>query len=355
MQTPQTPIPLTILTGFLGAGKTTLLNTILNGDHGLRIAVLVNDFGKINIDSQLVVDVDADDTIELSNGCICCTIRGDLLKAMIDVTRRPQPPEYIIIEASGVSDPLEISLTFRRPELASHVAIDAVLTVIDAEQILTLEKQSEALAVLQVGAADIVILNKVDLVDDAGKARVKKWVRSIIPNARILEAVQGKVPLDLILGIGQFSPDRLTERMSSDVHVHEVGDLIHHHHHDDHSLVFSTYSWTDDRPLSLRALRRVIENLPETIFRAKGIVYLADDPEHAGILQVVGKRASVTWGQAWNIKTPHSEIVVIGEHGTVDAQALDAAFTKCLAEHAPQSEIGHLTASVVEWLRNRFS
>jgi G3E family GTPase len=345
------PIPLTILTGFLGAGKTTLLNRILHGDHGLRIAVLVNDFGAINIDSQLVVDVDQDDTIELSNGCICCTIRGDLLQAMVNVTRREQPPEYIIIEASGVSDPLEIAMTFQQPQLKALITIDSVLTVVDAEQVRDLDRENEVLAVLQIGAADIVVLNKVDLVTAEALQEVKQWVRSIIPQARIFETTHGQVPLPLIIGVGAFSTERLLSRPAQDIHVHESGVPTDHDHDHDHSMVFSTWSWTSDQPLALRAVQRTVDNLPPNIFRAKGFLYLADDPARVAILQVVGKRVTLTWGEPWGETPPHTQFVVIAEHGTIDAEDLRARFDRCLASE--QSALERLTGGVLTWLRGR--
>lgn len=347
------PIPLTILTGFLGAGKTTLLNNILHSDHGLRVAVLVNDFGSINIDSQLVVNVDADDAIELSNGCICCTIRGDLLNAMVALTQREVPPEYIIIEASGVSDPLEISMTFRRPELESLIKVDSVLTVIDVEQVRTLDRQNEVLAVLQIGAADIVLVNKIDLVDDTQRESIKTWVRSIIPNVRILETTYGRVPLEMILGVGRFSPERLLNRTSQDIHVHEEGGVLDHHHDHthDHSMVFSTWSWVSEKPLSLKEVQRAVDKLPSSIYRAKGKLFVEDEPAHQAVLQVVGKRASIEWGEAWGDLTPKSQIVVIGEHGTIDADGFQTIFDACLAENAPKSEFHRLANSAMKWLR----
>lgn len=344
------PIPVTILTGFLGAGKTTVLNHILNADHGLRVALLVNDFGAINIDSQLVSDVSEQDTIELSNGCICCTIRGDLLQAMMNMIRRENPPEYIIIEASGVSDPLEIALTFRTPELQNTILVDSVLTVIDTEQVRGLQGENEILAVMQVGAADLVLLNKVDLVSDAQRTEVKKWVKSIVPKARILEASYGQVPVELILGIGKFSPDRLHNRAKSDIHVHDETTPVHAHH--DHSVIFNTWSWTSTEPLSLKALQRTVENLPVGIFRAKGTLHLADDPDRVAYLQVVGKRASVRWGRHWEPEERKSQFVVIGREDSFDPAELQKRLNACLAANAPKSEIGRLAKSVMDWLRS---
>ncbi len=347
---PTSPIPTTIITGFLGAGKTTLLNHILHAEHGRRIAVLVNDFGAINIDSQLVVDVDADDTIELSNGCICCTIRGDLMGALSNLVERGLPPEYIIIEASGVSDPLEIALTFRQEQLKQKINVDAILTVIDAEQVLDLDHENRVLAVLQVGAADIVIVNKVDLVENNQLEQVEKWIRSIIPSARIIQSQNGNVPIPLILDIGTFGLDRISQRSTIDVHVHDEQSEFHEHR--DHSIIFDTWSWKSSESLSLKALKREISRLPSDIYRIKGQICLENHEGANFILQVAGKRVSISPVDNANTVNHESQIILIGKHGSVNPSILETTFERCLASNNSKNPVTKLTNSMLNWLRS---
>ncbi|MBK8023901.1 MAG: GTP-binding protein [Chloroflexi bacterium] len=369
----RSPIPITILAGFLGSGKTTLMNTLLHSEHGLRVAVMVNDFGAVNIDSQLVVNVDGDeaDMVSLSNGCICCTIRGDLLRAMVELLRRQEKPEYIIIETSGVSDPVGVASTFLMPDLRPYVRLDNILTVIDAEQGGdALEGDQYFLAMSQVGVADIVVVNRIDLVDAIQLQEIRTWVREIVPRARIIETSFGKVPPELVLGVGAYAPERLEAMAPKDIHVHEAGvpadhDHDHHDHdhdegghgHDqqpDHSLVFETWNWRTDEPLSLKALRRVIENLPLTIYRAKGFVHLAEMPENRGALHVVGRRVSLTHSAPWREEeTPHSQLVVIGSFGGVDPDDLHERFEVTLVRNQPASEFERIKDGLMEWIRWR--
>ena len=150
-------IPLTILTGFLGAGKTTLLNRILNGNHGLKVAVLVNDFGSINIDAELIVGVESN-VISLANGCVCCSIRDDLRQSVLDVLDRPEQPDYVVLEASGVADPAAIAMTFLDEEIRERIRLDSIICVVDAEQVFDAPEQAE-LKLRQVAFSDMLILN----------------------------------------------------------------------------------------------------------------------------------------------------------------------------------------------------
>jgi G3E family GTPase len=353
----QTPIPVTILTGFLGSGKTTLLNRIINAPHQQNIAVLVNDFGAINIDSQLIVDVQ-DDMISLANGCICCTIRGDFVSAVEQLVAREDRPDYIVVEASGVADPIDIALTFKS---LSDVVIDSILALIDAEQIQSLKKEFAVIAMNQIGMADIVILNKVDLVTADQIKSVRQYIKQINKTARIFETQQGNIPLEFVLNVAQYDPLRLVNHQPQDIHVHEVGadhdhkhddHHDHDHHHDDHTQVFSTWHWKSDDPVSVRALEQVLNQLPDTVYRAKGIFYTIDEPENRIVAQVIGNRVNIEIEREWTEdEARFSQFVVIASHDGFDPEHLRVILEKCTDTSKSKFEIKNLAGGLLSWLR----
>src|SRR5208283_1638267 len=202
-------VPITILTGFLGAGKTTLLNRILTGDHGLRVGVLVNDFGSINIDAELVVGVDAN-MVSLANGCVCCQIRDDLVESVTALLAPPHAVENILLEASGVADPGGIFTTFSDAGLRDRIRLDSVTCVVDADQVFAHPEYPPLieLKLHQVGFADMLILNKVDLAGSDQVAKVRAWLDEHFNRLRIVEANYCEVPYEILLGVGRFDPGK---------------------------------------------------------------------------------------------------------------------------------------------------
>ena len=331
-------VPLTILTGFLGAGKTTLLNRILTGNHGLRVGVLVNDFGSINIDAELVVGVDGN-VMSLANGCVCCQIRDDLVESVVAMLARPESVEYVLLEASGVADPSGIFATFSDANLRDQIRLDSIICVVDADQVFAHPEYPPLmeLKLHQVGFADMLILNKVDLAGTEQVTKVRGWLDEHFSRLRIVETNYCEAPYEILLGVGRFDPVRASlnshalEQSCTDANCQDANHGHSHHHEQDHSKVFSTWSYETDRPLALEALRETMRKLPGSIYRAKGVVYSTDAPQRRAVLQVVGRRVDISIQEEWGLRRRRTQIVAIGAVGSIDASLLEKKFASCIS------------------------
>ena len=241
---PKRGMPITIITGFLGSGKTTLLNHILSHNQDWKVAVLVNEFGDINIDSQLLVSID-ENMVELSNGCICCTINDGLVDAVYRVLERSDRIDYMVIETTGVADPLPIMLTFLGTELRDLTRLDSVITVVDAEAFTSEHFESEA-ALRQITYADITVLNKTDLASPEQLEKLTDYIGTVKTGSRILYSRQAQVPLPLILDVKYNNPNDYAELVKEEIeqteqdlhaghHDHEKDHHGHEHAHHDHA------------------------------------------------------------------------------------------------------------------------
>jgi G3E family GTPase len=328
-------VPVTILTGFLGAGKTTLLNRILTGNHGLRVGVLVNDFGSVNIDAELVVGVDSD-MISLANGCVCCQIRDDLIESVTGLLTRPETVEYIVLEASGVADPAGIFMTFTDAGLRDRIRLDSVTCVVDADQVFAHPEYPPLmeLKLHQIGFADMLVLNKAALAGPGQVAKVRVWLDGHFNRLRIVETNYCQVPSQILLGVGRFDPTRA----GPDLYAAEHGctDSVGHDGHQghDHSEMFSTWSYQSGQPLALGTLRETLRQLPGTVYRVKGVVFTADEPQRRAVLHVVGRRVDISVQDEWGRRTPRTQIVAIGAAGSIDANLLADTFAACISPAA---------------------
>lgn len=352
-QTAPSKIPVTVLTGYLGAGKTTLLNRILSEDHGKRYAVIVNEFGEIGIDNDLIVGAD-EEVFEMNNGCVCCTVRGDLIRVLSGLMKRKGGFDAIIVETTGLADPGPVAQTFFVDEdVKARTRLDSVTTVVDAKHVLLRLSDSKE-AREQIAFADQIVLNKTDLVSEADLRMLEARLRRLNPLAPIHRAQRSNVPLDTILGRGGFDLDRiitiepefLNPAHGEPGHVHdEHCDHDHghdhgHHHHHDHAKASDIHD-DDIRGISLRLdrpldggkitnwLNDVLATQGPDILRAKGIIDVAGD-ERRLVFQAVHMILEGDFQRPWTATDQrHSRLVFIGRD--LDEAKLRAGFETCAA------------------------
>ncbi|MBD2597774.1 GTP-binding protein [Nostoc spongiaeforme FACHB-130] len=356
MDAPKQGLPVTIITGFLGSGKTTLLNHILTNQQGLKTAVLVNEFGEIGIDNELIIATDDNNNmVELSNGCICCTINNDLVDAVYKVLEREEKLDYLVVETTGLADPLPVALTFLGTELRDLTRLDSIITVVDAAN-YSLDLFNSQAAYSQIAYGDVILLNKTDLVDEETLTQLERKINEVKEGARILRTQRSQVPLALILSVGLFESDKYFDTVDEhDHHDHDHHDHDHdhsacghdhhdhdhstcghdhhdhdhhHHHHSDHleNDGFTSISFQSDKPFSIRKFQYFLDNqLPTNIFRAKGVMWFDESPKRH-IFHLCGKRFTLD-DDEWKGE-PKNQLVLIGQN--LDRETLLAQIENCV-------------------------
>lgn len=316
-------IPVTVLTGYLGAGKTTLLNRLLTERHGKRYAVIVNEFGEIGIDNDLVVDVD-EEVFEMNNGCICCTVRGDLIRIIGGLMKRKDRFDAVVIETTGLADPGPVIQTFFvDDEVRARTELDAVVTVVDAKHLVDQLKNNHE-AEEQIAFADLILLNKIDLVSGSERSEVEARIRAINPYAKLFHTERSQIAVDEVIGRGAFDLDRI---LSLEPDFLESG---HHHHHSN----VASVSLKQDKPLDsdkfFNWLRGVIDSQGVDILRMKGILSMKDDDDRY-VVQGVHMLVEGDHQRAWKDgEERDSRLVFIGRN--LDEDALRRGFEGCVAQ-----------------------
>jgi G3E family GTPase len=315
-------IPVTVLTGYLGAGKTTLLNRILSEPHGKKYAVIVNEFGEIGIDNDLIVGAD-EEVFEMNNGCVCCTVRGDLIRIIDGLLKRKGKFDGILVETTGLADPAPVAQTFFVDETVSgKTSLDAVVTVVDAKWLKDRLKDAPE-AKNQIAFADVLVLNKTDLVTPDELKDVELRIRAINPFAKIHKTSRSAVALDDVLSQGAFDLDRI---LAIEPHFLDGG----HHHHDED---VQSFSFATDKPLEAKTFFAWIDNVSQiqgpNILRAKGILSFKDDPERY-VMQGVHMMFEGDHQREWRAdEKRESRMVFIGRD--LNQKALQEGFEACIA------------------------
>jgi G3E family GTPase len=347
-ETNSEKIPVTVLTGYLGAGKTTLLNRILSEPHGKRYAVIVNEFGEIGIDNDLIVGAD-EEVFEMNNGCICCTVRGDLIRIIDGLMRRKGKFDAIIVETTGLADPAPVAQTFFVDEnVGKNTRLDAVVTVADAKWLRDRLRDAPE-AKNQIAFADVILINKTDLVSDAELRETEARIRGINPYAKLHRTQRAQIPLAEVLGRNAFDLERILdiepEFLHADDHAH---DHDHHHGHGDrhdhahshgglkhyHDEEMQSIALSTDQPLDPDKFFPFIQNLTQAegpnILRSKGILSLKDDPQRF-VFQGVHMMLDGDHQRPWkDDEKRQSRVVFIGRN--LPEEKIRKGFESCVAQ-----------------------
>ena len=355
------PTKIALLTGYLGAGKTTLMNYILNNQEGYKVAVIVNDIGKVNIDAKLITDggfiqeEDSGKVVPLSNGCICCTLKEDLMKQIVDILKL-RKFDYILIEASGICEPMPIAQTISMLQntlmqagLGNMCKLDNIITVVDALRLASefgcgkdLQKEEldeediENLLIQQIEFCNVIILNKIDEVSEQELNEVRAVIKTLQPTAKIIETNYAKVDLEEVLNTNNFDFEKITtsagwlkelekddeengeynEHEENEHHEHENGEHHHEHHHHDEGEAeeygISTFVYTSRKPFSMAKFRQYVnESFPKSVIRCKGLVWFKSDNDMSYIFEQAGKQLQLSEGGYWLATAPKEELAQI--------------------------------------------
>ncbi|MDX8439460.1 CobW family GTP-binding protein [Mesorhizobium australafricanum] len=318
---PQTPV--TVLTGYLGAGKTTLLNRILTENHGKKYAVIVNEFGEVGIDNDLIVDAD-EEIFEMNNGCICCTVRGDLIRIIDGLMRRRDRFDAILVETTGLADPAPVAQTFFvDDDVRSKTKLDSIVTVVDAKHLLgEIDEAHEAQE--QLAFADTILINKTDLVSADELGKVEDRIRRINPTATLHHTQRCNIDLDQVLGRGAFDLDRVLEVEP------DFLDEFHEHEHDDHVTSFALVAKEPLDPAKfMRWLSLVVQHFGMDILRLKGIISLKDDSDRF-VVQAVHMLLDGDHQRPWKPEEERvTRLVFIGRN--LPKEVIETGFNACRA------------------------